>query len=408
MFLKKSLEKKLILKEQKVFKVLDTIHPSVYIHDTELDQFIKETTQLDYAVGVRRFFMNDFENAKNKLKAIKKKSSMYVEANYILGLISIREKKIKRAKNHFKRCIMHTKYKKRSRLKPQSYIYSFRNRCVQQLGRLEYTEKDYKKALRVYNLVQKDDYLWPRFLMDKAWAYYMSGENERSLGSVISYKAPLLKRFMIPEANYLRSLVYYDMCYFEKAENIYKEFNAVTWKFRNIAKTASRNKLLKLLISRKEPTTEKDKFLYFYLKGYKKDIRYLTFRESRRQIGMEIKKLSRIKSLKQARVFLDTLYAYRKIIKEDFQDFLKNLSEDYYLQIKDMQSAFVKINLMISLKKRKKIEQENSDEFNDDFFEQSLSNISDIDEKFIWDFRGGFWADELGDYAVALRNRCVK
>lgn len=49
---------------------------------------------------------------------------------------------------------------------------------------------------------------------------------------------------------------------------------------------------------------------------------------------------------------------------------------------------------------------ENSDKFEDDFFEQSLSNIADIEEKFIWDFRGGFWADELGDYAVALKNRC--
>ncbi len=406
LFLKKSVERDLVIKRKKVFKVLDTIHPSVYIHDDELDKFINKRSQLDYAVGLRRFFLNDFVTATKKLRSVPKNSSMYVEANYLLGLINIRNRKIKSAKKHFYRCIKFSKYKKKTRIKPQSYILSFRNRCIQQLGRLEYTEKDYKTALKVYNFVKKEDYLWPRFLMDKSWAYYMNGENERALGSVISFKAPLLSRFMIPEANYLRALVYYDMCYYEKSEQIYNEFNEVTWKYRNTAKTASRNILLKLLISKKEPINEREKFLYYYLKGYKKDIRYLTFKESRRQIRLEIKKLSRIRSLKQARVFLDTLYGYSSIIKEDFQDFLKNLSTDYYEQIKGMRSAFVKLNLMISLKKRKKIMKENSDKFEDDFFEQSLSNIADIEEKFIWDFRGGFWADELGDYAVALKNRC--
>ena len=234
------------------------------------------------------------------------------------------------------------------------------------------------------------------------------GENERALGSVMSYKAPLLKRFMIPEANYLRGLIYYEMCYFDKAENIYKEYNKSTWKFRKVAKTASRNRLLKLMLIKKEPSSDADKFLYYYLKGFKQDIRFFSFKKSYKAISSEIKKLSKIKSLRQAKIFLDSLYFYKKAIKKDFQDFLKNLSEDYYTQITSMRNAFVKLNLMISLNKRKEIAKGVEDKTAEEFLEQSLSNISDIDEKFIWDFRGGFWADELGDYAVALQNRCKK
>ena len=28
------------------------------------------------------------------------------------------------------------------------------------------------------------------------------------------------------------------------------------------------------------------------------------------------------------------------------------------------------------------------------------------DKQYFWSFNGEFWADELGDYAVALKNRC--
>ena len=407
-FLKKSVQAKGKIEQKKINKVLDIVHPSVFIHDFELDKFIDRKTPLDYAVGLRRFFLNDFKNAKTKLKSIHKKSPMFVESNYLLGLIYLTENNLNKASTYFKRCVRNSKRKKQSDLKPESYVYTFKNRCIQQIARVEFTQKKYKKTLKVLNYVDKDDYIWPRFLMDKAWSYYWLGQTERALGSVMTYKAPLLRRFMIPEANYLRGLIYFEMCYFEKAETIYKEFNKTTWRFRKVARTASRNRLLRLIVTKKEPTKDDDRFLYYYLKGYKKDIRYISYRAARRQLSSEIKRLSKIRSLSQARIFLDSLYFYNKAIKEDFQDFLKNLSEDYYIQIKQMRNAFVKLNLMVSLKKRKNIKKSNDDQFSDDFAEKSLDDIPNVDDKFIWDFRGGFWADELGDYAVALKNRCSK
>ena len=407
-FLKKSVEKDLRVDNKRVSKVLDIIHPSVFIHDPDLDAFKAGRTQLDYAVAIRSFFLNDFRTAKRKLRGLGKSNPMKLEANYILGLIALTENKTKNASRYFKRCIKESIKKKKSKLKQENYVSTFKNRCIQQLARATFVKKEYKKAIKYYNYVKKNDYIWPRFLMDKAGSYYWMGENERALGSVMSYKAPLLKRFMIPEANYLRGLIYYEMCYFDKAENIYKEYNKSTWKFRKVAKTASRNRLLKLILIKNEPKSDEDKFLYYYLKGFKQDIRFFSFKKSYKAISLEIKKLSKIKSLRQAKIFLDSLYFYKKAIKKDFQDFLKNLSEDYYTQIKSMRNAFVKLNLMISLNKRKEIAKGIEDKMDEEFLEQSLSNISDIDEKFIWDFRGGFWADELGDYAVALQNRCKK
>lgn len=407
-FLKKSIQKKQKLSRGKINRVLDTIHPSVFIHDFELDEFTNKKTKIDYAVAVRRFFLNDFVTAKKKLLGLSKRNPLQLESNYILGLIYLTEKNFKKAGRHFKRCIRYSRSKKRSKLKPESYVRTFRNRCVQQIARAEFTKKNFKKAIKTLDYVRKDDYIWPRFLLDRAWSYYWLGENERALGTVLTYRAPLLRRFMVPEANYLRGLIYYEMCYFEKAENVYKEFLKTTWKYRKIAKTASRNRLLKLIGQKKEPKNNGDKFLYYYLKGYKKDIRYYTYNHARKTISDEIKKLSKIKSMRQAQIFLDSLYYYKSAIKRDFQDFLKDLSEDYYLQIRQMRSALVKLNLLVSLKKRKLLSKGKGTDLKDEIFEKSLSQISNVDEKFIWSFEGGFWADELGDYAVALENRCGK
>jgi tetratricopeptide (TPR) repeat protein len=407
-FLKKSVEINLKIKRSKSNKVMDIIHPSVFIHDPELDNLPNGRTGLDYAIGIRRFFLNDFETAEKKLKMLRKKNPMRFEASYILGLIHLRRGEYRKASTEFKRCVRLSKVKKKVSGRGEQYINTFKNRCVQQVARVSFSQKKYKESLKFLNFVEKDDYIWPRFIIDKAWNYYWNGENERALGSVMTYKAPLLRRFMTPEANYLKGLIYYEMCYYEKAEKTYKEFNRNTWKYRNVAKTASRNRLLRLILSKRIPTKKVDKFLYYYLKGFKKDIRFFTYKRSSRMIQREIKKLSKVKSLKQARVFLDSLYYYQKAIRGDFQDFLKNISEDYYHQISEMRSAFVKLNLMVSLQKRQQLSKGNTDKLEDTITTQELGDIANVSDKFIWDFRGGFWADELGDYAVALRNRCKK
>lgn len=408
LFLKKAIIKGNKVDDEKVNDVLDLIHPSVFIHDFELDKFVSRKTSIDYAVAVRRFFLNDFRTAKIKLSKITPEHSMFIESNYFLGLIYLTEKKDELASKYFKRCVRYADKKKRTHFKSNAYIKTFKNRCIQQVSRIAFSQKDYSASLRILDYVKKTDYIWPRFLLDRAWAYYWEGQNERALGSVMTYKAPLLKRFMVPEANYLRALIYYEMCYFEKAEKIRNEFEENTWKFRGEAKSVSTNRLLKLISTKDEPSNPKDQFLYYYLKGYKKDIRYFSYQEADTQIDTEIKKLSRIKSLKQAKIFLNTLYYYKKAIKEDFKDFLKNLSDDYFLQINQMKKAFVKLDLMISLKKRENIAKNNSVKFKDEIEIKDLDKIQNIDEKFIWDFKGGFWADELGDYAVALQNRCGK
>ena len=263
LFLKKSILSNGKVAPEKVNRVLDLIHPSVFIHDYDLDRFANKSTSIDYAVAVRRFFLNDFRTAKKKLITIRPSSSMFIESNYLLGLIYLTENNAQLASRHFKRCVRFADKKRRSEFKSEAYIATFKNRCIQQVSRLNFSQKNYKASIRILDYVKKTDYIWPRFLLDRAWAYYWTGENERALGSVMTYKAPLLRRFMVPEANYLRALIYYEMCYFEKSEKISQEFLKNTWRYRNVAKRVSKNKLLKLIASSRPPKSEQDQFLYY-------------------------------------------------------------------------------------------------------------------------------------------------
>ena len=407
-FIKKAVLNREALPTRQVEDVIDHIHPTLFIYDEELDKLKNFKSILDFPVGVRAFFQNDYSSAWKRLRGIKSDNNMYIESNYLLGLISLIKNKSKTAATFFTRCAQSSYNKKENSLKSEAYIGTFRNRCKQSLARLFYSAGQYQNTLKVLNTIRKTDYLWPKLLLDKAWTYYHLDQNARALGTVISYNSPALKRFTTPEARYLQALMYFEMCYYEKAESISNDFKQNIWKHRDIFKNNRNIKLLKLIFSKVVPSDADDKALYYYLKGFKKDTRYLSYVKSAVMLKKEIAKLKQVQSLSSAKLLLKYTKGYQRIMLKDFVDFLNVVVADYYDQIVKMKKSFTKIDLMIGVIKRKRLSQNKSLNLSEKKKSLALSQIPNTDDKFIWDFQGGYWADELGDYAVALRNRCVK
>lgn len=396
---------------KKVEKVIDLIHPTLFIYDSELDKLRNFKSALDFPVGVRAFFRNDYDTALKRLSGVDKKHSLYIESSYLLGILSLIKKEPKKAGYHFNECAKSSYKKDKNILKSEAYIYTFRNRCKQAMARVLYSEKKFELAMKILNTVRKTDYLWPRLLLDKAWTYYHMNENARALGTVISYNSPALKRFTTPEARYLQALMYFEMCYYEKTESISSDFNQHVWANRNIFRKNSDKKLLKLILAKKVPKNPKDQILYYYLKGFKKDTRYMNYMKSTRLLRREIRKLEKLKKQKKlsiAQVLLNHNNTYRRIMLKDFVDFLQTVVEDNYNQITKMKRAFTKIELMLSIVKRQRLKSNKPLNISEKKKRLPLSEIPNTSDKFIWDFQGGYWADELGDYAVALKNRCSK
>lgn len=389
-------------------KVFAGIHPSVFIHDKELDSFANKRGPMDYAVAMRMFFIGRYDIASRNLDGLEPSHPMYVERSYLKGLISLIKGEQTQAGKYFSSCIRGYKHAENLKVKPEGYNRMFRNRCIQQFARLLYAQGRHKDSLKILSAVPKTDFIWPNTLLERAWSNYYLGHEPISLGILTSFKAPILQRYMNPEAHYLKALIYFEMCYFDRAKAASNEFKNITWANRHFTEKPDANKLLKLSITRKEPSQPKDKFLYFYLKSFKKDIRHAYFLRAIKQIRAETKALAIIKQMPKKQFLKYKIQKQRSNIISDHKEFLVNLVADYNRQIQRTNQHFVKLNLMMSLKEREHIRKGIKAPQSKDIIDLDLADIGDLDNKYIFNFIGGFWADELGDYAVALEDKCKK
>lgn len=385
------------------------IHPSVFIHDRELDRYANIRSPLDYPVAMRLFFTGQYDLAAQRLASIGPKHPMYTERSYLKGLISLIKGDQKRAAAYFSSCIRGYSEAVSIKGKATSYTDMFRNRCTQQLSRVLYSQGRHKDSVKVLNTVDKTEYIWPNTLLERAWSFYYLNQRPLALGTLTSFKAPVLQRYMTPEAQYLKALIYFEMCYFDRAKEISKEFNDKTWKNRGyFDPRINTDLLLRLVYSNTKPKGARASALYYYLKAFKKDIRHSYYTRAVKQVKAELKALQIIKSMPGKKALVAKINKQRQAIIADHKEFLGNLIADYQEQIQRANGHFVKLNLLLSIKERQEIRAPKKKLYSKELKELDFSEIGNVDNKFIWNFIGGFWADEIGDYAVALENRCKK
>lgn len=392
---------------KKAGTTLTGVHPSVFIHDKELDRFTNTPSPLDYAVGTRLFFQGRYDLAMRRLDGVGRDHPMFVERSYLKGLISLIQGSPKDAATYFGSCIRGFNSKTSSAGKPEGYIRMFRNRCIQQFSRVLYAQNRHKDSLKILRAIPKTDFIWPNTILERAWSHYYIDQRPLALGHLISFKAPILQRYMTPEAQYLKSLIYFEMCYFDKSKRIAQEFDSQTYAHRAYFTNVDKNELLKLVFMKGPPKSPKYQAIYYYFKAFKKDIRYTSFLTALKQIKRELKALKLFKKMPEKDALEKKIRRQRFRIIADYKDFLGNLVADYYQQIQRTHKHFVKMNLMLSLKEREKLRSDKPESpYSENLVEMDLDGIGNVEDKFIWNFIGGFWADELGDYAVALEDRC--
>jgi hypothetical protein len=388
------------------YKLIDRIHPAVFKNDSDLNRFSNKSTPLNYAVAIRAFYMGDLRSTEKFLYHIKSDHPSTMEVNYLRGMIYYIKNDYNSAIRSFKKCYLAANTKIRNTLKTDDYINAFSNRCIQQLSRIYFEKKKYISSLKYLEKVVKTDFVWPRLLFDKAWNYYWLDKYPQTLGTLVSYKASYLKKFMLPEANYLRALTYYDLCYYEKAEKIYEEFLGGIYKEKQLFRSMTTRELKKIIFKSKRYKQKKsDRFIISLLKGYRKDTKFFSFRSAMIRLKSETKLMKKYKS-KELKKLTNELKKYQAYVRLDFDNFLLKLTRDYYKQIERTNKKFLRLKLGLGIKKQRSIVKKSQAKFKDDFVDLDLSKIDNLDEKFIWEFKGGFWADELGDHAVALRSQC--
>lgn len=288
-YMKQSMAMGAKLETKKVYKVIRNIHPSIFKNDRHIDLLKDRSDDLAYIAGARLFFKKNFKDSKKYLDKVSKKDPMYPEKSFLMAMMKYTEKDTDGAVDDLKRCYLYANRLDKKFAKNSVYPESIKNRCLMFLSRILFEKKDYKQSLYFQHKMNKTEAVWPQILLDKAWNFYWLKRYEQVIGTLLTYQAPVIKRFMWPEAHYLRALTYFELCYFEKAEKIYEAFDKDLYAMRNtLVKYGGPKHLMQLIGEKNPPENKAQNFLYYLLKSFKQDAKYALFKLNISQLNREI------------------------------------------------------------------------------------------------------------------------
>jgi len=285
-----------------------------------------------------------------------------------------------------------------------------RDFCLAGIARAQFGDRHHAQAELNYLDIQKSSFVWPEILFEEAWASYYVKNYNRTLGKLVTYKAPVFKFVFKPEVEVLKALAYMKLCLHEDTSKTVDDFYD---EFYNPAKD-----LRKFLNSR-----GKDYKYYYHL---------MSDHEADKSMPLPI--ISNIlSSIQKEGAFIEmkgalfsAMTEYNELRKKRSSKFRNSLSNNLKVTIDDYRTvlgayirtgmvskyaelytafegmSYIKLETLASKKERLY----RTDSPNDGRKRGDIKYIQRNDKQYFWNFNGEFWADELGDYVFALRSEC--
>lgn len=174
-----------------------------------------------YLMGKYYYRQGQIDRAKEHLRSIVSESDWFADANYFLGVIAVKEKAYKDAILTFKKI---------TALNAGDYhneesVEQVRNLAYLASGQVYYGLRYFPLAIHYYNKVdrrQLED--WPEALFEMAWATFMKGRFNDTLGIIHALHSPYFEDRFQPEAELLAAITFLNLCKFEPAKKIIDTF----------------------------------------------------------------------------------------------------------------------------------------------------------------------------------------
>jgi hypothetical protein len=328
------------------------------------------------------------------------------------SLLSIMGKYERSIKN-FKKCVEKTtKELKRSLTKKERrQLLINKDTCLLGISRSYFGKKDYDSAGFLYLDIEKGSYIWPEVLFEEAWTSFYKRDYNRTLGKLVTYKAPVFSHIFNPEINVLEALTYLELCLWKDAKKsvdlFYRVYEKPLAKINVLLSTYGKNYKSYYSISKKrlDGKVGGGKIFNKMLLSIIKDPAFLEMYDSFYRGGAELDNIKKIKS-KTFRSFLignikETLILQRNLIGAYVRKNIELYSKLISKNLMDM--SYIKLEVLSKLRK------EILDSYNLNVKNRARGDIKYLkrnEKQYFWDFNGEFWADELGDYVFALKSEC--
>lgn len=286
-----------------------------------------------------------------------------------------------------------------------------RDYCIIGIPRSEFAVNKYDLANSHYMDLPKESPVWPEILFEEAWTSFYLRDYNRTLGKLVTYKAPLFEHIFNPEIDILTALTYMELCLWEDSskvvEGFYSEYQDSARNLNALVNNIGNNNRDYYLLakSRHDGIIQRDPLLNRILTSTVRDPSYLE------QYNTFMKGQSEVDLVNQ-------------LPRSSFKELLiSNLKDSLMLQ-RDLIGSYVRKNLVRYIKEIEK-SLENMSYVKLEILDRKKTEIMDMnydgtrkrgdiqylkrnDKQYFWTFNGEFWADELGDYVFALRSECRK
>lgn len=364
-----------------------------------------------YILAKRLMKRGRYDEALKELSAVKSEHSAYPFVANMKGALQSHLGNEKAAEADYRECvaISDRRIGKVDLPSQKEQLEINRDYCVAGIARTQFGRKDYKQAEINYLDIPKESFVWPEILFEEAWSSYYTKNYNRTLGKLVSYKAPVFDYIFKPEVEVLKALTYMKMCLYDDAkktvDDFYSELLSPSRDLRNYLIGAGKNyrRYYDMMASHEEGKRSELAIVDSVLKSVRKDGAYIELKSALTGAISEYNVLRkkpnssmRSNLLKNVQVLLDE---YRTIIGAYVRAGLVGKYSELYSAFQGM--SYIKLEVLAQRKEQLYRTDTLSGGKRGD-----VKYIERNDKQYFWNFNGEFWADELGDYVFALRSEC--
>ncbi len=401
--------------DKEVEEALDLMiyHTGVKPFESLPDEILQKSRSgnIRYILAKRLLKNNKSEQALQELNSISADHPSFPFIAHLKATIYSDLNDHKEAVNQFNDCIRTStqRIRKIESIIMKNQLETNKDFCLAGLARSFFASKDFEKAESGYLDIPKESFVWPEILFEEAWTSYYKKNYNRTLGKLVSYKAPVFDFIFKPEVEVLKALSYLKMCLYDDAmkstDDFYSELLNPSRELRSfLLKRGKDYKYFYHLMSdfedQKSPPLS---IIENVLKSVSKDAAYIEMKSALLMSIVEYKKLEKLQEtrmnvdlIKNIRTVVDE---YRTMIGAYVRSSLVSKYSELYKAFQHM--SYIKLEVLAQRKEKL---------YNSDIVPNkkrgNVEYIQKNDKQYFWTFNGEFWADELGDYVFALRSEC--
>lgn len=368
------------------------------------------SSMIKFILAKKKVNTKNYEEALNIIKTVGEGSAIYPFALHLRAVTESLLDKTDDAIKTFEDCVSESdRASGKVKGERQKQLFVNRDSCIAGIARAYFSKKEFAKADSKYMDISKGALIWPDILFEEAWNSFYMGNYNRTLGKLVTYKAPVLDFIFNPEVDVLKGYSYLKMCLWNDAKKAADDFYAQYMEpARELRLLINENKKNNDFFYKAGFNPSKDKtrnvLLNNILVSIAKDSAFLGIKKGLVDATDEYQRLKSKEGSRLKNSMLRNLAEVLTVQRNIFGGYVKKqMIAKYATLFRSFQyMSYIKLEILDSKKQELYSAKEDSSEGK----RGDLKYIERTDKQYFWNFNGEFWADELGDYVFALRSEC--